>query len=869
MTTRPPATPHASAGGFSAHRRGGTVGAHAAPYTTPMTTPGDDATLFPDDPTPAKRDPDRAKTRPAPAKPAPARAADAPTPAKTALTEAKSIFAPAASDPAPAARAHAEASRGYARVAVARGVDRYPEGLTYAVPADFPELTPGAHISAPLGRGDTPTPGVVIDLVDTLDPGLDPGRVKPLLARAPEQRPFPAQLVELARWIAGYYVAPIGVTLAGMLPGAVRKQVGRVSKTLIDLPAAAPNDVKLTKKQRAVVEALEHADARPVEMKTLAERAGLKTTGSIKRLVEKGVLVATKRSEVEAVWGAQAVDTRVPDALTDDQQTVLAALVPQLGAGFSTHLLYGVTGSGKTEVYIRLMREVVEAGKVALMLVPEIALTPQTGGRLIGRFGDRRVAVLHSGLTAAQRHQQWELAASGRADIVLGARSAVFAPIPDGRLGLVVVDEEHDSSYKQDSAPRYHGRDVAIKRGQLAGCPVVLGSATPSLESWRHAGAGRFGLHRLPRRAPGAAVPLVQVVDFQDEMRTYRDRRVHLLGPTLREALGTTLDAGGQAILLLNRRGYANYIACASQACGWVLQCDDCDVTMVYHSRGRLAPGGFVRCHRCQAEQRLPQTCPVCAGKIVTFGLGTQRVEDELIGVFPELNAPGALVRVDSDTMQRAAAYHETLTKFGAGEIRVLLGTQMIAKGLDFPNVRLVGVVNADTALNLPDFRASERTFQLVSQVVGRTGRGVEAGLAIVQSFQPEAPAVALAARHDYVSFATQELATRERAGLPPATRMLRVVIRDEDAAKAMGAARALAARAGEAVETLGLSEAVRIERPAPCAVSRVAGRARVQVEMYATSAGALPALTARLRATGAITPGERMAVDMDPVSLL
>jgi primosomal protein N' (replication factor Y) len=785
---------------------------------------------------------------------------------------------------------------GYARVAVERAVDRYPDGLTYAIPEELKSLAPGERVIVPLGRGDTPTAGYVIEITDSID--IDPEHIKPVTERDKAASHLSPQLLQLAKWISSYYCAPIGMTLASMLPAAVKRNIGAVRRVTVDLGDPKPLDEKLPPKQRQVLEALASvpADQRPIEINELAGLAELKTTGSIKRLIDRGLLEVSHRTEIEADWSRQAIDDRIPEQLTSEQTRIIQTIANVLLAGFSTHLLFGVTGSGKTEVYIRLIEKVIATGKVALMLVPEISLTPQTAGRLIGRFPNHRVAVLHSGLTAAQRHQQWMLVETGQADIVLGARSAIFAPIAEGRLGLIVVDEEHDSSYKQDQVPRYHGRDVAIRRAQLAKCPIVLGSATPSLESWHNAiddwrltiddsdpsisaadrqsaianRKSKYTLHRLTQRAPGLRLPKVQIVDFRHEMRQRHDRHVHLIGPLLESAIARTLDSGGQALILLNRRGYANYIACPSSKCGWVMTCQHCDVTVVYHLNKKLPAGGYVRCHHCLSEQKLPVTCPDCGSKVTPFGLGTQRVEEELARKFPQLADSGrqSMMRMDSDSMHSSRAYHDALERFGSGEIKVLLGTQMIAKGLDFPGVRLVGVINADTTINLPDFRATERTFQLVSQVAGRCGRSSEPGLTIVQTFHPGAPAIQLAAAHDFEAFAKLELKERAECSLPPITRMCRIVVRDEDHIKCIEAARGLA-RSLEAIAARMANGCVRLRGPAPCPISRVADKHRQQIEILADSAVLLQQFLTAARRKMLIKSDAEMVVDVDPIALL
>ncbi|MFW5652520.1 MAG: replication restart helicase PriA [Planctomycetota bacterium] len=551
-----------------------------------------------------------------------------------------------------------------------------------------------------------------------------------------------------------------------------------------------------------------------VDLRELADAAGARSISPVTRLVELGLLIEEERLRVHAVWDQFEIEPPPRVTPTPGQQQIIDAIGSAVRAGgFGVDAIYGVTGSGKTEIYLCLIEQVVRAGLRAVMLVPEIALTPQTAERFRARFGDQ-VAILHSGLTAAQRHQQWSRVRDGEARVIVGARSAVFAPIRDGELGLIVVDEEHDGSYKQDQAPRYHARDVAIRRAQLAGVRVVLGSATPALETFVNARQKpQWRWFELRERVPGATLPQVRIVNLMDEWRKAprEDRRVHLLGPTLEGAIERTLAANGQVMLLLNRRGYANYIACPDPGCGFVLSCNHCDAAMVYHREKSLPRGGFLRCHHCEAEQMLPDMCPQCQRKkIMTFGLGTQRLEEELERKFDGLLVRGSsLFRMDSDTMQSGRHYHEALAAFRRGEIRVLLGTQMIAKGLDFPNVRLVGVINADTAISLPDFRAAERTFQLVSQVSGRSGRGVDAGLVVVQTFQPDLLAIQAAAHHDYIGFANRELRDRYPAGLPPLGRMARIVVRDPEVEKC-------AARANEIAHRLRVLAGIVPDSPPP-----------------------------------------------------
>jgi len=753
-------------------------------------------------------------------------------------------------------------------VAVERAVDRSPDGLTYALPPKLAQLPEGARVEVPLGRGETPTAGwIVRRLAADEDPGIPREKIKAVLAQDASGAVLPGELIQFARWISAYYACPIGMTLASILPAAVRKSIGRVERTLVDLAAEDARAAlpKITKRQQHALEVLATLP-RPCELGDLADASGYSSTEPLKRLIASGHLVAVRKTSVEAGFIARA--GRVPPApqATAAQQAAVDAISADLGR-FAQHLVFGVTGSGKTEVYIRILERCVASGKRAMLLVPEISLTPQTVGRIAGRLVHAKVAVLHSGLTDAQRNQQWQLLAEGGADVVVGARSAIFAPIPDGSLGLVIVDEEHEPGYKQDSAPRYHGRDAAIRRAQIAKCPVVLGSATPSLESWVNAVERKVSrLHRLPERAPGLAVPKVTVVDFAAERREVRDRRVTLIGPTLRASMQRTLDEGGQVLLLLNRRGYANYIACTDPRCDWMLTCDACDAGMVCHVDATgAARRSYVRCHHCLAEQLLPKTCPDCGKPVTVFGLGTQRVEEELARLFPSLVEGETMLRVDSDTMQTAAHFHHALERFGKGEVKVLMGTQMIAKGLDFPNVRLVGVISADTALSLPDFRAAERTFQLVSQVAGRAGRGEKPGRAIIQSFEPDAPAIRLAAAHDYERFATQELEDRRQFRLPPYRRLARLVLRHPGETECAERAAALA----EALRRIvaGGFSGVEVQGPSICPIARISGKYRRQIELFSESASDLTKVLAAARSEGLLKLGEELAVDVDAIS--
>lgn len=563
----------------------------------------------------------------------------------------------------------------FVRVVVERGID-HPEGLIYRAPASLGELRPGDRVEAPLGRGDRSAQGYVVEVGTR--PDIDPARIKSLRSRAGIR--LPERLLELASWMSRYYCCPLGMVLATMAPAAVKRGVGVVRRTMVEPAGVAPT-ARLAPQAREALEALRTVPAGefPMDARALAARLGLRNVGPVNRLIEAGALREIEVRTVRAAFEEAPAEAQGPVRPTDAQGRAVRAIEGAMG-GFGSFLLRGVTGSGKTEVYLRALERAIADGGGAIVLVPEISLTPQTAARFISRFRAAGVAVLHSGLTSAQRNAQWSAVASGDARVVIGARSAVFAPVA-GRLSLIVVDEEHDDSYKQDQLPRYHARDVAIKRAQLEGCPIVLGSATPSIESWHNARRGRHALLELPERVGGGALPRVRIVDLAEERRADPEASTHIvaLGPTLRTALGRTLDEGGQAILLMNRRGWANHICCPDQRCGWVMTCTECDAAMVLHRDAGAPDGRIVRCHHCLAEQRLPARCPQCDRRVAAFGIGTQRIEEELERRFPALVSGETLLRVDSDTMRRGADYFDALGRFRSGGVRVLLGTQMLA----------------------------------------------------------------------------------------------------------------------------------------------------------------------------------------------
>jgi primosomal protein N' (replication factor Y) len=718
----------------------------------------------------------------------------------------------------------------YARVALDLPV---PTEFTYAVPERLrKELKPGQRVRVPF-RTQTRV-GYLVALEET----SDVASTRDILSLVDPDPLVPPDLLHLARWIASYYGCSLGEALQAMLPGGVRRQRAKVKVVVRtgggELPARA-------RKARSLLEALGRHD-RPPTVKRLLDTTG--ATRAALRTLERSGLVRVEEGEAEEAFESEpraAADT--PPPLEPAQQRALDELRPDvLAPRFHVHLLLGVTGSGKTEVYLRAIEETLRTGRQAIVLVPEIALTPQTVRRFRARFA--RVAVLHSAQGDAERRRAWQRIRRGEADVVIGPRSAVFAPVPS--LGLIVVDEEHETSFKQETTPRYHARDVATVRARDARCPAVLGSATPSLESYANARRGRYALHRLPERAGGYALPEVEVVDLLDESGALFTRR-------LRVAVADAVGAGGQVILFLNRRGFSTVVLC--ERCRHTLGCPHCSTTLVFH-KGRAR----TVCHLCGHAVKAVARCPECHGATLRYvGSGTERVAEEAAEAWPGV----PIVRVDSDSV-RGERLEDALESFRTGAARILVGTQMVAKGHHFPDVTLVGIVNADTALHLPDFRANERTFSLIAQVAGRAGRGDRGGRVIVQTYNPRHYAVSAAARHDYEGFAAKELEERALLGLPPERRCALAVLSAVVEADARGAAQ----RVADAVRGQVAGGMVEVRGPAKAPIERARGRWRYMVLLLSKSAGALARAAAAAR--GARVPRRvELVVDTDPAAVL
>ena len=810
-----------------------------------------------------------------------------------------------------------------------------PQTFTYAISGTPPP--PGTRVLVPFRREER--------IGWVVGPGTGEGitRIRSVLTILEEVPSVPPEILALSRWMADYYLAPLGMVLRGALPSvltdysrdylsltdpgnssgnsreerllqALRKagvprQVRTLRRTLdmgsiwpeirsltarglVSHETVPPRDPPIRTHQVVrVIQWLSSLGDRDVRFRRAPRQRDayefLETSGGsaeLAHLLEQGgfsrsVIGALKEKGVVEVVAEEVLRDPFrdrpegpPKALTPtrQQKKVLASLLASLEQRSpAPALLHGVTGSGKTLVYIELLKEVVlKRNQGAIILVPEISLTPQTVSRFRAHFGDE-VAVLHSALSDGERYDAWRQLRKGEKRIAVGARSAIFAPVP--RLGAVVVDEEHDGSYKQSEGTRYHARDVAVVRAAEAGAVCVLGSATPSLESWQNAQTGKFDLLSLPERVGGGTLPPVEVVDLKELWRGRREGGSRkgggseserlgggVLAPRLVEGIQDRLVRKEQVILLLNRRGYANFVQC--RECGEVWQCPDCSVSLTFH-RGTSR----LLCHYCRYEEEAPTLCDRCGSHELSFrGLGTEQVERVVAEAFPGAR----IARMDVDTTSGKWSHHEILGRFGRGEVDILLGTQMIAKGLDFPQVTLVGVINADVGIHLPDFRASERTFQLLSQVAGRTGRGVLGGEVLVQTSLPDHYSIRAALTHDFISFAQRELSERISPAYPPHVRLANVVVsspRVEEAAReaerAVGWLRPRVARSWPKVEMLG---------PAPSPIEKLHNRWRWHFLLRSPSPRELGAALRALR-DGFQAKGTdiRLIIDRDPVALL
>ncbi|MBW8865250.1 MAG: primosomal protein N' [Verrucomicrobia bacterium] len=655
----------------------------------------------------------------------------------------------------------------------------------YAVPPDLVDkVDVGSRVQVPFGARK------ILGVVTAVAEESAYTNLKPIIKVIGAQALVTAKVLKLARWIGEYYCCAPEIALKSVLPEAVRKEdAGWREKLFVRVLPVAGEFPKLPKRQQDVWNIIE--EQREILLSELVELAQT-TAATVRKLEDRGLVTITNEISERDPYAREVILASQPLMLNPSQANALEKIKAAmerteddkrepssiLHPPSSTFLLHGVTGSGKTEVYLQAIAHALEQGKGAIVLVPEISLTPQTVERFKARFSSGKlqtlVAVLHSHLSAGERHDEWHKIRQGRARIVIGARSAVFAPVEP--LGLIIVDEEHESTYKQEEAPRYHARDVAIMRGQMENAVVVLGSATPSMESYYNCKKGKFALLGLPERVDNQKMPLVRVVDMRQA--GIKEKGPPLFSPQLKEAITQRLERKEQTILFLNRRGYSTSLQCPK--CGYVANCPNCSITLTYHR-----PEQKLSCHICGHSEKVPSVCPEpkCKNPAIRFaGTGTQKVEDVLGRLFPHAR----IKRMDADVMKRKDDYRRVLGEFRNGAIDILIGTQMIAKGLHFPNVTLVGIIYADMALHQPDFRAGERTFQLLTQVAGRAGRGDVEGEVFVQAFTPFHPAIQYARRHDFVGFYEQEIEFREQLKYPPTGRVALLTLkgRNEDKVK-------------------------------------------------------------------------------------
>jgi len=730
--------------------------------------------------------------------------------------------------------------------------------LTYHAPPG-PALVPGMRVRVPLGSRSLIGFVAGVEADDAAQAAALPakGALKEILEVLDQEPFFPEDVLRLALWTADYYLCGPGETLAAASPPFARgrrfafkqQRVARLARpaTAEETPAQ-----KLTEKQ---ADALARLAEVPDGILVAALQKRDISAAVLNGLAKRGLIVI----EDEVIDRDPFVDDEMARAATpspfsitptDDQQRVLTELQQLASRGtFDVALLHGVTGSGKTQVYLRLADAVRKQGRRVLMLVPEISLTPAMAAVFRRAFGDR-VAIQHSGLSDGERHDQWHRIRRGDVDIVVGTRSAVFAPVPS--LGLIVVDEEHDTSYKQEESPRYHGRDVAIMRAKQAGAFVVLGSATPSLETYQHALAGRYRHLALDRRVLDRPLAAVRSVDMR-EVYAEEGPDVILSAP-LRDALQQRLDANEQSLILLNRRGYAAAIFC--RQCAATLECPNCSVTLTIHRASSRA-----RCHYCDHEARVPAKCEKCGGEYLEYrGFGTERIEAEVKAAWPNAR----VARVDRDTVRRRGAIARLLQRFAQRELDILIGTQMIAKGHDFPEVTLVGVVSADIGLGVADFRAAERTFQLLTQVVGRAGRGERQGEAIIQTLYPHHYSIEHASRQGYRAFFDAELKYRQAMQYPPVLSLINVIVRGTSLEAATRDARLLVRALGVGPRT----GAFQVLGPARAPLARLRGEHRAQFFLKGTQRNLMRQTIAQAL-TRHPEIARRTSVDVDPLSML
>lgn len=768
----------------------------------------------------------------------------------------------------------------YAEVLVDVANRRLDQLFHYCVPEEM-SLQKGMRVLVPLQYRQVQ--GVVVRLTDQLPEGVPKTNLKSVLGIVEDSQIIPEELVDLALWLAETTICSIAQSLHAVWP----LLKGKVEEWVIPLAGKEDEDVKALKildpDTYEALACLFRSRKQALPLSTYLKRTG-KTKSQVEQLAQQGWLKLESRFTSGLPQSLQAADHRSsfdnalsPSftfcdtkaesngeksslcrwELTSEQKEVCTKVQQALDKNtYETILLHGVTGSGKTEVYHRLIGDVIKKGGSAILLVPEISLTSQTAQYFREHFGNQ-LLILHSGLQVSEKAKAWQDILQGKIRLVIGARSAVFAPLPN--LRLIILDEEHEGAYQQDENPKYHARNVARKRMEQNKGVVLLGSATPSLEAYAAAQAGKIPLLTMENRVNRRPLPPVEIVDMREEL-IKGNRSIFSLA--LQDKLKKVLERGEQSMLFLNRRGYSTFVVC--RECGYVVRCRDCDIALTYHSHGNI-----MRCHYCNHEENTPHTCPECGSRYIRFfGQGTQRVEEELQGLFPQAR----ILRLDFDTTRSKESYEQILGKFQRQEADILVGTQMMAKGLDFPNVTLVGVITADQMLNLPDFRARERTFQLLTQVAGRAGRSHKPGQVVIQTYSPEDRAIVRASQHNYKSFFWEEIGYRKSRNYPPFTHVIRVTLIHDKEEKVIKGAQALANALRQGI-TEGQTghTSLDILGPAPAVIPRLKGQFRWQVSVKGKN---LPDLreylhegVKRFTRDGA-SSGIVLSIEVDPLSI-
>jgi primosomal protein N' (replication factor Y) len=740
-------------------------------------------------------------------------------------------------------------SRRYARVAFEL---RLGKKLEYEVPEDLRSTVHvGCKVRVPLGKQKQV--GYIAGFVDK--PSFSP--LKKILGLVESELKIPDNVMELARWMSDYYCTDLGLTLRSVVPAAVRKDSAKfkyvtIVRRKVTIKQMREKCKELQTRSRVQARILEHMleVEGGISLKDLCRTLGT-TTPTVRKLVDAGLLTMDRVRRDRDLFAGDVFLHTEPKKLTEWQQAVFDVVVADLDGGkHSVHLIHGITSSGKTEIYLQLIRKVLDSGRSAIVLVPEISLTPQTIERFRSRFGDV-ISALHHRLSDGERHDEWHRLLEGKSRIAIGARSAVFAPVQ--RLALIVVDEEHEKSYKQaDIEPTYNARDIAVVRGKTEGAVIVLGSATPSMESYYNAVRGKYVLSELPERIDNMPLPSMKVVDMT---KGSSGGGQSILSDVMVNAIEKRLELGEQVMLFLNRRGYATTLVC--RGCREVMTCTNCSIPLKFHkAENRLL------CHMCGYTTAVPRTCPLCrAETVLQRGFGTEKVERMLYKIFPEKTT---VLRMDADTTRKKRSHDEILREFKSGRANILVGTQMIAKGLHFPNVTLVGIVNADTSLYMQDFRASENAYQLITQVSGRAGRGEVVGEVIVQTSMPDHFAIRAACHHSYREFFEKEIESRRVFGYPPLIRMVAVNVKGSKEDSVRKATEDIRKDMDEEQHP-----GIRILGPVEAVIRKAKGDFRYQIFLKSTRVSAMTHLVSRVLSRTRLPTEVRASTDVDPVDTL